>query len=78
MRETRDYHTYINNKLGQCYFEAGKYRDALSLLEKSSQMNKQLKGPNDASNCEIYQIMCRVYTKLRDYDSSIKLLLRMK
>ena len=41
-------------------------------------MNKQLKGPNDASNCEIYQIMCRVYTKLRDYDSSIKLLLRMK
>ena len=54
MRETRDYHTYILNKLGQCYLEAGNYRDAISLLEKSLQMNKQLKGVDDASNCEIF------------------------
>jgi len=54
MRETRDYHTYILNRLGQCYCNAGNYRDALSLLEKSLQMNQKLKGPNDASNCEIF------------------------
>lgn len=77
MRETRDYHTYILNKLGQCYLEAGNYRDALSLLDKSLQMNKQLKGQNHCSNCEIYQIMARVYLKQRDYDSSLKLLQRM-
>ena len=40
-------------------------------------MNKQLKGVNDASNCEIFQIMARVYTKQRDYDSSLKYLQRM-
>ena len=40
-------------------------------------MNKQLKGVSDASNCEIYQIMARVYTKQRDYDSSLKLLQKM-
>ena len=77
MRETRDYHTYILNKLGQCYLEAGNYRDAISLLEKSLQMNKQLKGQNDPSNCEIYQIMSRVYVKQRDYDSALKFLQRM-
>ncbi len=54
MGETRDYHTYILNRLGQCYCDAGKYRDALSLLDKDLQMNEQLKGINDASNCEIY------------------------
>ena len=40
-------------------------------------MNKQLKGVDDASNCEIFQIMARVYTKQRDYDSSLKYLQRM-
>lgn len=40
-------------------------------------MNKQLKGQNHCSNCEIYQIMARVYLKQRDYDSSLKLLQRM-
>ena len=63
VRETRDYHTFILNKLGQCYLEAGNYRDSLQLLEKSLQMNGQLKGTDDPSNCEIYQIMSRVYLK---------------
>ena len=77
MRETRDYHTYILNKLGQCYLEAGNFRDSLSILEKSLQMNKQLKGADDASNCEVYQIMSRAYIKMKDYDQSMKLLQRM-
>ena len=40
-------------------------------------MNKQLKGPDDASNCEVYQIMSRAYLKMKDYDQSMKLLQRM-
>lgn len=40
-------------------------------------MNKQLKGDADASNCEIYQIMSKVYQKMRDYDQSVKLLKKM-
>ena len=77
MKETREYHTYILNRLGQCYSNAGDYRGALNLLDKSLKMNQQLKGENDASNCEIYQIMAKVYLKIRDYDQSAKLLKRM-
>lgn len=40
-------------------------------------MNKQLKGQDDASNCEVYQIMSRAYLKMKDYDQSMKLLQRM-
>lgn len=40
-------------------------------------MNEQLKGPNDASNCEIYQIKTKVYVKMRDFDMSVKLLQKM-
>jgi hypothetical protein len=33
--------------------EAGNYKDALSLLEKSLKMNKQILGENHASNGQI-------------------------
>ena len=38
----------------RCYMEAGNFKDALSLLEKSLKMNKQVLGEDDVNNGEIY------------------------
>jgi len=38
--QTREYHTQVLTLLGRCYMEAGNYKDALNLLEKSLSMNK--------------------------------------
>ena len=54
LRQTRDYHTQILTLLGQCYMEAGNYKDALNLLDKSLSMNKQLQGNDHPSSCSIY------------------------
>ena len=36
---TKQYHSHILTLLGNCYMEAGNFKDALSLLEKSHKMN---------------------------------------
>ncbi len=41
--------------------EAGNYKDALSLLEKSLKMNKQVQGEDHPSNCTILIAMSHVY-----------------
>lgn len=40
--------------------EAGNYKDALSLLEKSLKMNKQIMGDNDQSNAQILLVIGQV------------------
>jgi hypothetical protein len=37
--------------------EAGNYKDALSLLEKSLKMNKQILGETHASNAQILLVI---------------------
>jgi hypothetical protein len=37
--------------------EAGNYKDALSLLDKSLKMNKQIMGENDSSNSQILMVI---------------------
>ena len=54
--------------------EAGNFKDALSLLEKSLKMNKQVMGDDHPSNCEIYLVMSHVHQKLKDFDSGINYL----
>jgi tetratricopeptide (TPR) repeat protein len=46
--------------LGNCYMEAGNFKDALSLLEKSLKMNKQIMGENDSSNSQILMVIGQV------------------
>jgi hypothetical protein len=48
--------------------EAGNYKDALSLLEKSLKMNKQVMGEDHASNCLIFVAMAHVHLRLKDYE----------
>jgi len=54
--------------------EAGNYKDALSLLEKSLKMNKQVMGDTHPSNCLIYVAMSHVHQRLKDFDTSVGLL----
>lgn len=40
LEQTKQFHSHILTLLGKCYMEAGNYKDALSLLDKSLKMNK--------------------------------------
>jgi hypothetical protein len=57
--------------------EAGNYKDALSLLEKSLKMNKQVMGDDHISNCSIFLVMSHVYQKLKDFDNGINYLFQI-
>ena len=57
--------------------EAGNFKDALSLLEKSLKMNKQVMGEEHHSNCLIYVAMSHVHQRLKDYDTAVNLLLQV-
>lgn len=50
--------------------EAGNYKDALSLLEKSLKMNKQVMGEDHHSNCLIFIAMSHVHQRLKDFDAA--------
>lgn len=43
--------------------EAGNYKDALSLLEKSLKMNVEVLGGDHMSNAAIFVVVSNVYTK---------------
>lgn len=51
--------------------EAGNYKDALSLLEKSLKMNIEVLGGDHLSNANIFTIVSQVYTKQKDFENAI-------
>ncbi len=57
--------------------EAGNYKDALSLLEKSLKMNKQVLGETHISNCDIFTVMSHVYAKLKDFENAVNYLFQV-
>jgi tetratricopeptide (TPR) repeat protein len=57
--------------------EAGNFKDALSLLEKSLKMNKQVMGEDHHSNCLIYTAMSHVHQRLKDYETASNLLFQV-
>lgn len=57
--------------------EAGNFKDALSLLEKSMKMNKQVMGEDHHSNCLIFIAMAHVHLRLKDYEQAIQLLFQV-
>jgi len=57
--------------------EAGNFKDALSLLEKSLKMNKQVMGEDHHSNCLIFIAMAHVHLKLKDFESAINYLFQV-
>ena len=51
--------------------EAGNYKDALSLLEKSLKMNRQIMGDGHESNAQIYMVMGQVYLRQKHYEMAL-------
>lgn len=54
--------------------EAGNYKDALSLLEKSLKMNKQILGDTHPSNGQILQVISQVYLRQKDFEAALNVL----
>jgi len=57
--------------------EAGSFKDALALLEKSLSMNKQVLGEDDISNCEIFMVMAQVYSKQKNFEAALEVLYKI-
>lgn len=51
--------------------EAGSYKDALSLLEKSLKMNQQVLGASDISNASIFIEISKVFVKNKNYELAL-------
>mmetsp|Transcript_2662 Transcript_2662/g.4475 ORF Transcript_2662/g.4475 Transcript_2662/m.4475 type:complete len:202 (+) Transcript_2662:566-1171(+) len=51
--------------------EAGNYKDALSLLEKSLKMNMEVLGGDHMSNAAIFTVVSNVYAKQKEFDKAI-------
>lgn len=51
--------------------EAGSYKDALSLLEKSLKMNQQVLGASDISNASIFMEISKVFVKNKNYELAL-------
>ena len=51
--------------------EAGNFKDALSLLEKSLKMNQEVLGGDHMSNAAIFTVVSNVYSKQKEYEKAI-------
>ena len=51
--------------------EAGNFKDALSLLEKSLKMNMDVLGGDHMSNAQIFTVVSNVYTKQKEFDKAL-------
>ncbi len=51
--------------------EAGNYKDALSLLEKSLKMNMEVLGGDHMSNAQIFTVVSNVYSRQKDFEKAI-------
>ena len=58
--------------------EAGNYKDALSLLEKSLKMNMEVLGGDHMSNAQIFTVVSNVYTKQKEYEKAFSQLKKVE
>jgi tetratricopeptide (TPR) repeat protein len=54
--------------------EAGNFKDALNLLDKSLNMNYQLEGQEHISNCDILILISQVWFKRKEFDKALEAL----
>jgi Tfp pilus assembly protein PilF len=51
--------------------EAGNYRDALSLLEKSLKMNIEVMGAEHIGNADIFMVVAKVHSRQKEFDKAL-------
>lgn len=76
--QTKQYHSQILTLLGKCYMEAGNFKDALSLLEKSLKMNIEVLGGDHMSNAQIFTVVANVYSKQKEFDKALQQLSKVE
>jgi tetratricopeptide (TPR) repeat protein len=60
--------------LGRCYYEAGSFKEALNLLEKSLESTIQADDNSNLAIAPTLQLMAKVYLKQKDLDKALALL----
>ena len=68
----KEYQIKILINLSKCYLESGKLDTAQQISEKSLTMNKTLFGEDHVSNADIYYVLSKIHTALKNYDSAIE------
>ena len=67
----RDYHSHLLIMLGRCYYEAGSYKEALNLLEKSLETTIQTDENTTLAIVPTLQLMAKVHLKQKDLDQAL-------
>ena len=73
----KEYQIKILINLSKCYLESGKLETAQQISEKSLVMNKTLFGEDHVSNADIYYVLAKIHTELKNYNSAIENLKNM-
>ena len=68
----KEYQIKILINLSKCYLESGKLETAQQISEKSLVMNKTLFGEDHVSNADIYYVLAKIHTELKNYNSAIE------
>ena len=68
----KEYQIKILINLSKCYLENDKLDTAQQISERSLSMNKTLFGEDHVSNADIYYILAKIHTKLKNYNTAIE------
>jgi tetratricopeptide (TPR) repeat protein len=67
----KEYQIKILINLAKCYLENEKLEAALQISERSLKMNQTLFGENHISNADIYYVLAKINTKMKNYKIAI-------
>ena len=68
----KEFQIKILINLSKCYLENDKLEAAKQICERSLMMNNTLFGKNHVSNADIYYVLAKIYTKLKNYREAIE------
>lgn len=69
--DMKEYQIKILINLSRCYLANNKLNPALQISERSLKMNQSLNGEYDLSNADIYYVIAKVHSKLKNYEIAI-------
>ena len=68
----KEYQIKILVNLSKCYLENDKENAALQICERSLKMNQTLFGEDHISNADIYYVLAKINTKMKNYETAIE------
>ena len=73
----KEFQIKILVNLSKCYYENDKENAALQICERSLKMNQTLFGNDHISNADIYYVIAKIHTKMKNYETAIEYLRKM-